>query len=173
MGAMQLLPGLRYNEKSPGARGTSYLFLASLALAAVRGIKVSSTLFDLIYSTFTIPPHCPWSLYSTFMYFIQHCFICRPSDSTVTEDAGIEPRIVATAALPVTRPNHSATSHPHLSFYRLARLRSPFYLLYCCPFICCFLILFVIYTIFIPFTGVFPFVISVFLKILFFTSFYP
>jgi hypothetical protein len=25
------------------------------------------------------------------MYVIQHCFICRPSDSTVSEDAGIEP----------------------------------------------------------------------------------
>jgi hypothetical protein len=24
------------------------------------------------------------------MYCIQHCFICRPSDSTVSEDAGIE-----------------------------------------------------------------------------------
>jgi len=31
-----------------------------------------------------------------FMYFIQHCFICRPSDSTVSEDAGIEPGTVAT-----------------------------------------------------------------------------
>ncbi len=29
-------------------------------------------------------------------YFIQHCFICRPSDSAVSEDAGIEPRTVAT-----------------------------------------------------------------------------
>jgi hypothetical protein len=29
------------------------------------------------------------------MYCIQHCFICRPSDSTVSEDAGIEPRNVA------------------------------------------------------------------------------
>jgi hypothetical protein len=28
------------------------------------------------------------------MYFIQHCFTCRPSDSTVSEDAGIEPRNV-------------------------------------------------------------------------------
>jgi hypothetical protein len=28
--------------------------------------------------------------------FIQPCFICRPSDSTVPEDAGIEPRTVAT-----------------------------------------------------------------------------
>ncbi len=31
-----------------------------------------------------------------FKYFIQHCFICRPSYSTVPEDAGIEPRTVAT-----------------------------------------------------------------------------
>jgi hypothetical protein len=28
-------------------------------------------------------------------YVIQHCFICRPSDSTVSEDAGIESRTVA------------------------------------------------------------------------------
>jgi hypothetical protein len=27
-----------------------------------------------------------------FLYYIQHCFICRPSDSTVSEDAGIEPQ---------------------------------------------------------------------------------
>ncbi len=46
------------------------------------------------------------------MYFIQHCFICRPSDSTVSEDAGIEPRTVATSALGVRRSSHSATSHP-------------------------------------------------------------
>ncbi len=26
------------------------------------------------------------------MYFIQHCFICRPSESTVPENAGIETR---------------------------------------------------------------------------------
>ncbi len=30
------------------------------------------------------------------MYDIQHCFICRPSDFTVSENAGIEPRTVAT-----------------------------------------------------------------------------
>jgi hypothetical protein len=35
----------------------------------------------------------------SFWYFIQHCFICRPSDSTVSEDAGIDPRTVATSAL--------------------------------------------------------------------------
>ena len=32
------------------------------------------------------------------MYVIQHCFICRPSDSTVSEAAGIEPKSVATLA---------------------------------------------------------------------------
>ncbi len=46
------------------------------------------------------------------MYDIQHCFICRPSDSTVPEDAGIEPTIVATTALAVRRSNRSARSHP-------------------------------------------------------------
>jgi hypothetical protein len=45
------------------------------------------------------------------MYFIQHCFIFRPSDSTVSEDAGIEPRTVATLALTVRRSNHSAKPH--------------------------------------------------------------
>jgi hypothetical protein len=30
-----------------------------------------------------------------FKYFIHHCFIFRPTDSTVSEDARIEPRIVA------------------------------------------------------------------------------
>jgi hypothetical protein len=34
-----------------------------------------------------------------FMYIIQHCFICRPSDSTLSEDAEIEARTVATLAL--------------------------------------------------------------------------
>jgi hypothetical protein len=47
------------------------------------------------------------------MYFIQHCFICRPSDSTVSEDAEIEPRTVATLELAVRRFNLSARSHPH------------------------------------------------------------
>jgi hypothetical protein len=31
-----------------------------------------------------------------YMYDIQHCFVCHPSDSTVSKDAGIEPRTVAT-----------------------------------------------------------------------------
>ncbi len=45
-------------------------------------------------------------LFSFFSYNIQHCFICRPSDSTVPTDAGIEPRTVATGALAVRCSNH-------------------------------------------------------------------
>ncbi len=47
------------------------------------------------------------------LYNIQYCFICRPSDSTVPTDAGIEPRTVATGALAVRHSNHWARSHPH------------------------------------------------------------
>jgi hypothetical protein len=55
-----------------------------------------------------------WDILNTFLgdffsfcsYNIQHCFICRPSDSTVPTDAGIEPRTVATCALAVRRSNH-------------------------------------------------------------------
>ncbi len=42
-----------------------------------------------------------------FLYVIQHCFICHPSDSTVSEDAGIEPRPLAMTA---RRSNHLATT---------------------------------------------------------------
>ncbi len=41
-----------------------------------------------------------------FYYFIQHCFFCRPSDSTESEDAGIVFRTVATSALAVRCCNH-------------------------------------------------------------------
>jgi hypothetical protein len=34
-----------------------------------------------------------------FLYDIQHCFIYRPSDFSVSEDAGIEPRTVATCGI--------------------------------------------------------------------------
>ncbi len=44
-------------------------------------------------------------IFSFFMYDIQHWFICRPSDSTVSEDAGIGPRTVATTALAVRCSN--------------------------------------------------------------------
>jgi hypothetical protein len=53
-------------------------------------------------------------IFSFFKYDIQHCFICRPSDSTASEDAGIEPRTVATTALAFRRSNHSARSHQNI-----------------------------------------------------------
>jgi hypothetical protein len=61
------------------------------------------------------------------MYFIQHCFICRPSDFTVSEDARIEHRTVATLALAVRRFNLSARSHPEF--------RKVFHANRCCVFV--------------------------------------
>jgi hypothetical protein len=51
------------------------------------------------------------------MHFIQHYFICRPSDSTVSEDAESQPRTVATLALAVRRSKDSARSHPFSARY--------------------------------------------------------
>ena len=64
--------------------------------------------------------------HGVYFYFLRvrysYCFICRPSDSTVSEDAGIKPRTVATSALAARRSRsnhparfypHSARSHPH------------------------------------------------------------
>ncbi len=51
----------------------------------------------------------------SFFYVIQHCFICRPSDSTVSKDAGIEPRMVATLKQTARRSNRLARSHPQES----------------------------------------------------------
>ncbi len=44
-----------------------------------------------------------YKIIGLFLYAIQHYFICRP---TVSEDAGMEPRTVATSALAVRRSNH-------------------------------------------------------------------
>ncbi len=41
-----------------------------------------------------------------FMYYIQHCFICRPTESIVPMDAGIESRTIAPGGLAVRRSNH-------------------------------------------------------------------
>ncbi len=46
------------------------------------------------------------------MFFIQHCFICRPSDSNVSEDARSESRTVATLAVADRHSNHSVISNP-------------------------------------------------------------
>ncbi len=58
------------------------------------------------------------------MYVIQNYFICRPSDSAVSEDAGIEPRIIASLALTARRSNHSARSHTHSARYHPLSARS-------------------------------------------------
>jgi hypothetical protein len=60
-------------------------------------------------------------------YRIQHFFIRRPSDSTVSENARIEPRTVATTALSVRCSNHSARSHPQFRFYPHRDMPSLFY----------------------------------------------
>ncbi len=50
-----------------------------------------------------------------FQCFIQQFFICRPSDSIVSVDAGIKPRPVVILTLAVRHFNHSARSHPRHS----------------------------------------------------------
>ncbi len=69
------------------------------------------------------------------MYVIQHCFICRPSDSTVSEEAGIEPcRTVAALAMTARRSDHSARSHPQWASLGLIHLNArgrSFSCLYC------------------------------------------
>ncbi len=57
---------------------------------------------------------------SIFLFFYSTCFLCRPSDSTVSEDAGIEPRTVATLAIGsqtlyrLDLTHNSARCHPQL-----------------------------------------------------------
>jgi hypothetical protein len=64
------------------------------------------------------------------IYYIQHCFICRPSDSTVSEDAGIEPRTVTNSALAVGRSNRSARSHPLLNYVAFTSFNHAFLMLF-------------------------------------------
>jgi hypothetical protein len=70
---------------------------------------VISLAFGLIFCKYTVKGG--FFGFFLFMCDIQHCFICRLSDSTVSKDAGIEPRTVATTALAVRRSNHSARFH--------------------------------------------------------------
>jgi hypothetical protein len=46
-------------------------------------------------------------IFLIFMYVIQHCVICRPSDSSVSVNAGIDPKTVATSALTARRSKPS------------------------------------------------------------------
>jgi hypothetical protein len=50
-----------------------------------------------------------WIFYVLYSTLLNHH---RPLDFSVSEDAGIEPRIVATLALAIRHSNHSARSYP-------------------------------------------------------------
>jgi hypothetical protein len=76
-------------------RRYTFMYPPLLANAQAKMTNVPSQLFNIFLKIFF------WGNF--FSYFIQHCFICRPSDSTVPTDAGIEPRTVATSALTVRR----------------------------------------------------------------------
>ncbi len=110
------------HEKVPGSILTSSFTEESWVVQVKKAVKSTQkiNLFDcnnLSYKlTFIITIYCAvfkegfFGLF-LFMYDIQHCFICRHSDSTVSEDAGIEPRTGTTTALAVRRSNHLARSH--------------------------------------------------------------
>jgi hypothetical protein len=74
-------------------------------------IRIRICIVNCVYLRF-----CCCVLWGFFMYVIQHCFICLPSDSTASEDARIEPRTVTTLALTARRSNHSARSHLWMCF---------------------------------------------------------
>ncbi len=57
----------------------------------IRWIRIRNTVQDNWLNSFFLNIFFGMIFYS-FSYNIQHCFICRPSDSTVPTDAGIEPR---------------------------------------------------------------------------------
>jgi hypothetical protein len=88
----------------PFPAGVAYETLARRAWP----IPLSSTLQSLSFKGGFF-----W-IFFFFMYVIQHCFLCCPSDSIMSEDARIEPRIVATLALTARRSKHSGISHPGL-----------------------------------------------------------
>ncbi len=76
----------------------------------------------------------PWTKSKTgrFLDFFSLCTVfntassATPSDSTVSEDAGIEPRTVETSALAVRRSNHQAIDliHPSHRVDKIAFIRS-------------------------------------------------
>ncbi len=69
--------------------------------------------------------------FSSFYLSYQHCFICRPSDSTVSEDAGIEPRAVATLALTVRRDLTARLDLIRKTAYTIQEQNRPFQPPYC------------------------------------------
>jgi hypothetical protein len=70
-----------------------------LAVNRKTGRTVQTQDLNLLYI------RCIPKIFCFLSYNIQHCFICRPSNTTVPTDAGIEPRTVAFGALAVRRSN--------------------------------------------------------------------
>ncbi len=77
------------------------------ALLVVEHVHVAPGQHRVLLSVL-VPPVNITGIFLDFfsMYSIQLWFICCPSDSAVSEDAGMEPRTVATSALAVRRSNH-------------------------------------------------------------------
>jgi hypothetical protein len=100
-----------------------FKFSLPLSLSLILRIFYDILLIHLLFLTFFLFSS------SFFMNDIQHCFICRPSDYTVSEDAGIEPMTVATTALAVRRSNH-ARLDPIFLFFSLLQLSFLFFLFF-------------------------------------------
>jgi hypothetical protein len=96
--------GQSTQEARGGEAGEQVCFKHLKVKTDVRTVRISA-LFDKNIPN-TIFYYFLGGFFLFFSYYIQHCFICRPSDSTVPTDAGIEPRTVATCALAVRRSNH-------------------------------------------------------------------
>jgi hypothetical protein len=90
------------NVMDPQHRGTACYWAAYLMSVCV-GHYGSGKLNKNV--RFKSPPPPTKVFYFLFLGggFSNYCFICRPSDSTVPTDAGIEPRTVATGALAARR----------------------------------------------------------------------
>ncbi len=99
-------------------RGPSNGYLGSISSLAGSGLKTLAGLYRLYYflnwmTKVRFQESLDKGILGFFVFYAHYStlLICRPSDSTVSEDAGIEPRTVATSALTARRSNHSARSH--------------------------------------------------------------
>jgi hypothetical protein len=81
--------GLLKRFTNTGSVGTT--FSKELAYLS-KGCLTMISLWLLAFCIISISCHLVATVFfeGFFMYDIQHCFICRPSDSTVSKDAGIE-----------------------------------------------------------------------------------
>jgi len=92
------------------SRGWRWPWSSLFRMVTLTWFKTTRTCKYLIIQgkvyTYSIHLFLFFEIFFLFTFCIQHCFICRPSNSTVLTDAGIEPRTIATVALAVRRSNH-------------------------------------------------------------------